>query len=161
MASFADHPCELLHKSSRSSHPERDPHIGLNQMLTPRQLAGVATGTAAFAATLAAAPIPSAHAQAIDTIAQTATGHVSTAFSYILNTACFIGGGLLLAMALFGWWQHQRNPNAGSKPTVVLAGFVVAGLLLALPFVAKTATFTLFGQGPSVTGAQQQMQFNQ
>jgi hypothetical protein len=101
------------------------------------------------------------HAQAIDTVTQQASEHISVAFSYALNTICFVGGGILLAMAIFGWWQHQRNPNAGSRPTMVLAGFICGGLLLAFPFVARTASFTVFGQGPSATGAQQQMQFNQ
>lgn len=110
---------------------------------------------------MAALHANAAHAQAIDTVAQAATGHIDTAFGYMLNTICFVGGAILLAMAVFGWWQHQRNPNAGARPTMVLAGFLCGGLLLAFPFVVKTATFTVFGQGPSATGAQQQMQFNQ
>ena len=110
---------------------------------------------------VAALHVDAAQAQAIDVVAQQASGHISTAFGYIINTVCFVGGGSLLAIAIFGWWQHQRNPNAGSKPTMVLAGFICGGLLLAFPFVAKTASFTVFGQGPSATGAQQQMQFNQ
>lgn len=103
----------------------------------------------------------SAHAQAIDQMAQTASAHVITAWGYVLNMVCWIGGGLLLAISIFSWYQHQRNPNSGIRMGMVLAGLVCGGLLLTLPFLAKTATFTLFDQSPAVTGEQKQMLFDQ
>ncbi|MGY8607176.1 hypothetical protein ACTVH1_16010 [Gluconobacter cerinus] len=101
-----------------------------------------------------------AHAQAIDDITRDATQKGMNAFGMALNAFCFIGGGLLLAMAILGWWQHQRNPNAGSKPGMIIAGFICGGILLAFPFLAKTASFKMFGTAPSVTGEQQQMKFD-
>ncbi|MCI1374172.1 MAG: hypothetical protein LKH33_08550 [Acetobacter sp.] len=103
---------------------------------------------------------PAAHAQAIDDITRDATQKGMNAFGMALNAVCFIGGGLLLAMAIFGWWQHQRNANAGSKPSMIIAGFICGGILLVFPFFAKTASFTMFGVAPSVTGEQQQMKFD-
>ena len=101
-----------------------------------------------------------AHAQAVDDVMQAATQKGMNAFGMVLNAVCFIGAGILLAMAVFGWWQHQRNANAGTKPGMIMAGFICGGILLAFPFLAKTASFTMFGTAPSVTGEQQQMKFD-
>ena len=43
---------------------------------------------------------------------------------------------------------------------MIIAGFICGGILLAFPFLAKTASFTMFGTAPSVTGEQQQMKFD-
>lgn len=117
---------------------------------------------AAVLATLALTPllVSQAHAQAIDTIMQQSTGHALGAWAYFLNAFCWIVGSIMLIMCGMGWYQHQRNPNAGSRPGLMVAAGVLGGVLLAFPFLAKTASFTLFNQGPTVTGEQQQMKFD-
>ncbi|MBF0871585.1 MULTISPECIES: hypothetical protein [Gluconobacter] len=116
-----------------------------------------ALGVSAISTVLLA---PAAHAQAVDDIMRDSTQKIMTGFGTGLNAFCYIVGGAFLAMAIFGWWQHQRNPNAGSKPGMIIAGFICGGILLAFPFLAKTASFTVFGTAPSVTGEQQQMKFD-
>lgn len=103
---------------------------------------------------------PEARAQAIDDITRDASTHISSGFSYGLNAFCFIGGAILLAISVMGWWQHQRNPNAGARPGMIIAGFICGGILLAFPFLAKTASYTIFDQAPSVTGDQAEMKFD-
>lgn len=102
-----------------------------------------------------------AHAQAIDQIAQNATTHINLAWGYLMNMVCWVGGGLLLAISVFAWYQHQRNPNAGIRMGMVLTGVVCGGFLLTLPFLARTTSYTLFEQNPAVTGEQKQMLFDQ
>lgn len=129
----------------------------MNRLHQTRKLASI-FGVSLIALHLAET---AAHAQAFDQVAQSASAHVIAGWGYLLNMVCWIGGGLLLAISVFSWYQHQRNPNSGIRMGMVIAGLVCGGLLLTLPFLAKTATFTLFDQSPAVTGEQKQMLFDQ
>jgi len=104
--------------------------------------------------------MPHAHAQAIDDLTRTATGHFNDAAAMGFNSVCWIVGGALFIIAIWGWYQHTRNPNAGTRMGMVFAGIVAGGLLLTLPFIVRTATFTLFGTSASVDGSQQMMRFD-
>lgn len=112
------------------------------------------------AAVMLALGMPHAHAQAIDDLTRTATGHFNDAAAMGFNSVCWIVGGALFINAIWGWYQHTRNPNAGTRMVMVFAGIVAGGLLLTLPFIVRTATFTLFGTSASVDGSQQMMRFD-
>ncbi|MBB2164482.1 hypothetical protein HLH26_08000 [Gluconacetobacter sp. 1b LMG 1731] len=128
---------------------------------SPRRTPGIRRATALTALALSVVVLaPGAHAQAIDDIMQQSTGHALSAWSYLMNAFCWILGSILLIMCGLGWYQHQRNPNAGSRPGMLVAAGVLGGVFLAFPFFAKTASFTIFNSGPTVTGEQQQMRFD-
>jgi len=101
-----------------------------------------------------------ARAQAIDEVTRTTTNHLDDAAALGFNSFCWIVGGALFIIAIWGWYQHTRNPNAGTRMGMVFAGIVAGGLLLTLPFMVRTATFTLFGTSASVDGSQQMMRFD-
>lgn len=101
------------------------------------------------------------HAQAIDDITQQASQHVLKAWSYLINMVGFVGGGALLLASVFGWYMHQKNPNAGRGLGLVLAGFVCAALLLSFPFLARTTSLSVFSGGVQATGDQKMMKFDQ
>ena len=101
------------------------------------------------------------HAQAIDDVAQSATARFLKAWAYVINMAGFIGGGGMLLASVFGWYMHQKNPNAGRGLGLVLAGFVCGALLLSFPFLAKTASLSVFSGGVQATGDQKMMKFDQ
>lgn len=102
------------------------------------------------------------HAQAIDEMMQTATGHANTAWGYLLNAVGFIGGGGLLVGSLFS--AYKKHNGMGGNNTgygKILAAAVVGTCLLALPFYERTASTTLWGTKATITGDQQTIKFNQ
>lgn len=105
--------------------------------------------------------VAAAHAQTIDTMTETATQHVATAWGYAINTACYIGGAFLLFFALWGFYSHRKNPGAGANPGVTLVAACVGSLLLAFPTVAGMMTRTATGQNVEATGSQKMMTFDE
>ncbi|WP_025827378.1 hypothetical protein [Acetobacter okinawensis] len=102
------------------------------------------------------------HAQAIDEMMQTATGHVNTAWGYLINSVGFIGGGGLLIGSLFSAYK-KHNGMGGNNTSYgkILGAAVVGTCLLALPFYERTASTTLWGSKATITGEQQTIKFNQ
>lgn len=102
------------------------------------------------------------HAQAVDEIMQNATGHVNTAWGYLINSVGFVGGGGLLMGSLF--FAYKKHNGMGGNNTgygKILSAAVVGTLLLALPFYERTASMTVFGAKASITGDQQTIKFTQ
>lgn len=103
------------------------------------------------------------HAQeAIDQKMQAATGHVNTAWGYLLNSVGFIGGGSLLLGSLFS--AYRKHNGTGGNNTgygKILAAAVIGTCLLGLPFYEGTASATLWGAKATITGEQQMIKFNQ
>lgn len=102
-----------------------------------------------------------AHAQAFDEVAQNTSQRVTSGFSYIINGICFIGGSIFLIASIWGIYSHMKGNN--NRPGVLLGsivGLFLSGAMLSLPFIAKTASSTLFGSAPSVTGENQKMMFD-
>lgn len=102
------------------------------------------------------------HAQAVDEIMQNATGHVNTAWGYLINSVGFVGGGGLLMGSLFS--AYRKHNGMGGNNTgygKILAAAVVGTCLLALPFYERTASMTVFGAKASITGEQQTIKFSQ
>jgi len=136
----------------------------MTRILQTRLLRRALHPSSLFLGVIAAAVIllgsHAAYAQDIEQITRDASGHGLNTFAMGFNLFCWALGGSLFIIAIWGWYQHTRNPNAGARLGTVFAGIVAGGLLLTLPFVVRTATFTLFGTSASVDGSQQMMRFD-
>lgn len=102
------------------------------------------------------------HAQAIDEIAEAATRRINIAWGYLINTVGYVGGvGLLCGSLFFAYRKHNRVGSNDVSYGRIIAAAVVGTCLLALPYYARTSSWTFFGARGTITGEQQTIKFDQ
>ncbi|MDE7548230.1 hypothetical protein PY793_09585 [Acetobacter fabarum] len=101
-----------------------------------------------------------AHAQAADEIAEAATNRANRAVAYLINAICFSGGAFLLLSGITSLYQKHKNNNAGTTMSKIGFAFFCGTMLIGFPFLVRTASLSLWNEGPTVTGEQRMMTFD-
>lgn len=149
-----------IHKRSADPHRASAP-FGTCRHFASSSRPGASTALKVAATACLLVALPAFADDTLGTRMRSASNDIGTGFGYAAETVSYILATVAGLAGLWMIWQASKNPNGPHSFGKGALGLLLGAAFLVLPTLLGSSSQTIAGNGPQVTGAEKQMQFDQ